>query len=179
MQRRITSAGYSLVETIIAVAILALALATAVSVMQLSDNIASQTQIDAGALMTFNQSASYVANAQMACFRASLASYMSSNGISSLGTNGVTVNLGTNSGNNATFGMLPEPYTYYLSQVGGFNAFPYTITFTVSSPEGSNAATANYFQIGLQLTYSEPSLLVTTVGATNAPKQLSIVFQKW
>jgi len=172
--------AFSLVEILTAIAIITVVTATLVGLIQSSENISVRAKIDGAAMERLCQFSQWVAEQPMSDFRTALNTYCTANGALS-GTNAITINLSGASAANTTDGILQEPPAYTLfSEQGGFSV-PYTVKLTISSPEGLSVLAAHYFQVGIVVNYSQPTLLGAVIGQSGALAQKSLGWEinKW
>ena len=183
-------AGFTLVEAVMSIAILAVTMATMATMLRYSDNAAAQARLESTALLEFSRQCNWLVNVPMSSFKDSITNYMSATGKSwpLTGNNAIVVSSGT--ADNYACGLLYEPPggadyppKYYLMKTASSGAFPYTITLKLdkSSPAGavSGPEAVDSFSVDLSMTYSPPTLLIQTPGTNSPAKTLNFLFEKW
>jgi len=165
-------AAFTLVESVMTIAILAVTMATMVTALRYSDNAAMQARLDSLAAMEFAKQCQWLVNTPMSSFRENLINFK--------GTNSTAItSLTCNATLTSTHSLLPPITSYYLMDGG---AFPYKTVLTVTPmPAGSSYENATYFQTEVIFSYSPPTLLNQTPDASLSYvplKQFDFDFQK-
>lgn len=182
--------GFTLIESVMTIAILAVTMATMATMLRYSDNAATQARLEATALLEFSKQCNWLVNVPMTSFKDSITTYMADRGASwpLAGVNAVTVT--TNSAVGYSCGLLYEPPTgtyypprYYLMRSGTLGAFPYTITLSLDKASPTNAYTTvdaiDAFTVNVSMVYAPPTLLNQTPGTGSPTKTFNFSFDKW
>jgi len=184
------NSGFTLIESVMTIAILAVTMATMATMMRYSDNAATQARLESTALLEFSKQCNWLVNVPMSSFKDSVTTYMADRGASWPLTGGNSVVVSTNSAVGYACGLLYEPPTgtnypprYYLMQSGSLGAFPYTVTLKLDKASPTNAYTTidaiNAFSINVSMTYAPPTLLNQTPGSESPTKTFNFNFEKW
>jgi len=177
--KRRLNEGFTLVEAIMTIAILAITMATMATVLRYSDNSAMQARLDSRAMLEFAKQCNWLVNVPMSAFKESLTEYGG-------GSMPVSFTLDPDSSPGDSDGLLYEPPSdpdapprYYLMNVGTQGVFPYSVTLTVAIASGTTIEDATSFNVNVSMAYSPPTLLDQSPDVGIPTKTFNFGFQKW
>jgi prepilin-type N-terminal cleavage/methylation domain-containing protein len=165
--------GFTLIEAVLTIAILAVSITAMVAMLRYSDNSAMQAAIEANAALQFSRQSQYLVNMPMSVFKANLKTEI---GGTNILAGGKTITAGTNSTNNPLFSGLLAPITDHNLIPG---AVPVTATLNIKAvPDASVAIDSQQpFLITLTLSYNVPTMLNYSNGLIS--NSLSATYYKW